>query len=119
MREHPQRRATRRDTGPLDPACACYTCRNFSRAYLRHLDRCNEILGARLNTIHNLHYYLELMRRLRAGIEAGDAGRRVTRLRRQSLISRKSLWHKSVFGQNTRPRRALRQLFFVTREITP
>jgi queuine tRNA-ribosyltransferase len=60
------------DTGPLDPACACYTCRNYSRAYLRHLDRCNEILGARLNTIHNLHYYLELMRRLRAGIEAGS-----------------------------------------------
>jgi queuine tRNA-ribosyltransferase len=60
------------DVGPLDPACACYTCRNFSRAYLRHLDRCNEILGARLNTIHNLHYYLELMRRLRAGIEAGS-----------------------------------------------
>jgi queuine tRNA-ribosyltransferase len=60
------------DLGPLDPACACYTCRNFSRAYLRHLDRCNEILGARLNTIHNLHFYLELMRRLRAGIEAGN-----------------------------------------------
>ena len=60
------------DTGPLDPACACYTCRNFSRSYLRHLDRCNEILGARLNTIHNLHYYLELMRRLRAGIESGS-----------------------------------------------
>jgi queuine tRNA-ribosyltransferase len=60
------------DTGPLDPDCACYTCRNFSRAYLRHLDRCNEILGARLNTIHNLHYYLELMRRLRAGIESGS-----------------------------------------------
>jgi queuine tRNA-ribosyltransferase len=60
------------DTGPLDPACACYTCRNFSRSYLRHLDRCNEILGSRLNTIHNLHYYLELMRRLRAGIEAGS-----------------------------------------------
>jgi queuine tRNA-ribosyltransferase len=60
------------DTGPLDPACACYTCRNFSRAYLRHLDRCNEILGARLNTVHNLHYYLELMRRIRAGIEAGS-----------------------------------------------
>jgi len=58
------------DTGPLDPACACYTCRNFSRAYLRHLDRCSEILGSRLNTIHNLHYYLEMMRRLRAGIEA-------------------------------------------------
>jgi queuine tRNA-ribosyltransferase len=60
------------DLGPLDPACACYTCGNYSRAYLRHLDRCNEILGARLNTIHNLHYYLELMRRLRAGIEAGN-----------------------------------------------
>jgi queuine tRNA-ribosyltransferase len=59
------------DTGPLDPACACYTCRNFTRSYLRHLDRCNEILGARLNTIHNLHYYLELMRRLRTGIETG------------------------------------------------
>src|SRR3954464_2994767 len=60
------------DTGPLDPACTCYTCRNFSRAYLRHLDRCNEILGSRLNTIHNLHYYLELMRRIRAGIEGGS-----------------------------------------------
>jgi queuine tRNA-ribosyltransferase len=60
------------DTSPLDPACACYTCRHYSRAYLRHLDRCNEILGARLNTIHNLHYYLELMRRIRSGIEAGS-----------------------------------------------
>jgi queuine tRNA-ribosyltransferase len=60
------------DLGPLDPACTCYTCKNFSRSYLRHLDRCNEILGARLNTIHNLHYYLELMRRLRGGIETGE-----------------------------------------------
>jgi queuine tRNA-ribosyltransferase len=60
------------DTGPLDPACACYTCQNYSRAYLRHLDRCNEILGSRLHTIHNLHYYLEMMRRLRSGIEAGS-----------------------------------------------
>jgi queuine tRNA-ribosyltransferase len=60
------------DTSPLDPDCACYTCRHFSRAYLRHLDRCNEILGARLHTIHNLHYYLELMRQLRAGIETGS-----------------------------------------------
>jgi len=60
------------DTAPLDPACACYTCRNYTRAYLRHLDRCNEILGARLNTLHNLHYYLELMRRIRAAIERGD-----------------------------------------------
>jgi queuine tRNA-ribosyltransferase len=59
------------DTGPLDPACHCYTCRNYSRAYLRHLDRCNEILGARLNTIHNLAYYLGLMARIRAAIEEG------------------------------------------------
>jgi queuine tRNA-ribosyltransferase len=63
------------DTGPLDPACACYTCRNYSRAYLRHLDRCNEILGARLNSIHNLHYYLALMARIRASLEAGTFGR--------------------------------------------
>jgi queuine tRNA-ribosyltransferase len=63
------------DTGPLDPACDCYTCRNYSRAYLRHLDRCNEILGARLNTIHNLHYYLRLMGRVRSAIEAGCYGR--------------------------------------------
>jgi queuine tRNA-ribosyltransferase len=59
------------DTQPLDPACTCYTCRNYSRAYLRHLDKCNEILGARLNTIHNLHYYLGLMARIRAALEAG------------------------------------------------
>jgi len=60
--------ANRRDTGPLDAACGCYTCRNYSRAYLHHLDRCNEILGARLNTIHNLTYYQDLMTGLRAAI---------------------------------------------------
>jgi queuine tRNA-ribosyltransferase len=59
------------DTGPLDPQCDCYTCRNYSRAYLRHLERCNEILGARLNTIHNLAYYLGLMNRIRVAIEHG------------------------------------------------
>ena len=59
------------DLGPVDAACDCYTCRNFSRAYLRHLDRCNEILGARLNTIHNLHFYIGLMRALRTAIAAG------------------------------------------------
>ena len=59
------------DRAPVDAACDCYTCRHFSRAYLRHLDRCNEILGARLNTIHNLHFYLGLMRALRAAIAAG------------------------------------------------
>ncbi len=62
------------DTSPLDPGCPCYTCRNYSRAYLRHLDRCNEILGARLNTIHNLHYYLGLMARIRAALEQGRFG---------------------------------------------
>jgi queuine tRNA-ribosyltransferase len=58
----------RDDTRPLDEACACYCCRNFSRAYLHHLQRANEILGARLNTIHNLHYYLQLMQELREAI---------------------------------------------------
>ena len=58
------------DTGPLDPFCHCYTCRHYSRAYLRHLDRCNEILAARLHTTHNLHYYQSLMRGLREAIEA-------------------------------------------------
>jgi queuine tRNA-ribosyltransferase len=61
----------REDTAPLDPECACYCCRNFSRAYLHHLHRANEILGARLNTLHNLHYYQELMAGLREAIEAG------------------------------------------------
>ncbi|HEV7432561.1 MAG TPA: tRNA guanosine(34) transglycosylase Tgt [Steroidobacteraceae bacterium] len=60
-----------RDTGPLDPQCACSTCQRYSRAYLRHLDRCGEILGVRLGTLHNLHFYLELMRRIRAAIAAG------------------------------------------------
>ena len=58
------------DTQPIDKECGCYTCQNYSRAYLRHLDKCNEILGARLNTIHNLYYYQELMRDIRAAIEA-------------------------------------------------
>jgi queuine tRNA-ribosyltransferase len=61
----------RTDTGPLDPTCECYTCTHFSRAYLHHLQRVNEILGARLATLHNLHYYLDLMAGLRAAIAAG------------------------------------------------
>ncbi|MGR8935001.1 MAG: tRNA guanosine(34) transglycosylase Tgt [Gammaproteobacteria bacterium] len=56
------------DNNPLDATCNCYTCRHYSRAYLRHLDKCGEILGARLNTIHNLHYYLQLMQNLRDAI---------------------------------------------------
>lgn len=62
----------RLDTRPLDAQCACYTCRNFTRAYLHHLHRINEILGARLNSIHNLHYYQELMADMRAAIERGQ-----------------------------------------------
>ncbi len=58
----------RLDTGPLDAHCDCYTCRHYSRAYLRHLQQANEILGARLATIHNLHYYQRLLRELRAAI---------------------------------------------------
>lgn len=59
------------DLGPVDSECACYTCRNYTRSYLRHLDRCNEILGSRLNTLHNLHFYLNLMRTVREAIAAG------------------------------------------------
>ena len=61
----------RMDTRPLDEQCTCYTCRNFTRAYLHHLHRLGEILGARLNTIHNLHYYQELMQGIRAAIADG------------------------------------------------
>ena len=60
-----------KDTRPLDPACGCYTCRNYSRAYLKHLDKCQEMLGARLMTIHNLHFYQSVMRAMREAIEAG------------------------------------------------
>jgi queuine tRNA-ribosyltransferase len=64
-----------RDTRPLDEACGCYTCRSgFSRAYLRHLDRCGEMLGPQLATIHNLYYYQELMAGLRDAISAGRLG---------------------------------------------
>ena len=60
----------RTDTTPLDSACDCYTCQNYSRAYLHHLSKCGEILGSRLNTIHNVHFYLRLMRDIRESIEA-------------------------------------------------
>jgi queuine tRNA-ribosyltransferase len=58
----------RHDTAPLDPACDCYTCQHYSRAYLHHLDRAHEILGSHLNTLHNLHYYQQLMQNLRQAI---------------------------------------------------
>ncbi|MDA1118257.1 MAG: tRNA guanosine(34) transglycosylase Tgt [Proteobacteria bacterium] len=70
----------RDDPAPLDAACACYACRNFSRAYLHHLQKANEILGARLNTLHNLHYYQELMRELRAAIEGARLASTAARL---------------------------------------
>ncbi len=58
------------DISAIDPECGCYTCQYYSRAYLRHLDKCGEILGARLNTIHNLYYFQQLMASIRAAIEA-------------------------------------------------
>ena len=57
------------DKEPLDSTCSCYACRNFSRAYLHHLNRTQEILGARLNTIHNLHYYLDILRQMREALD--------------------------------------------------
>ena len=60
------------DIGPLDEKCDCYTCKNYSRSYLHHLDKCNEILGARLNTIHNLRYYQRIMQGLRDAIAANE-----------------------------------------------
>jgi len=68
------------DTGPLDPDCGCYTCRNYSLAYLRHLEKCGEMLGPRLGTIHNLNYYQGLMRGIRTAIETGELSRFVADL---------------------------------------
>jgi queuine tRNA-ribosyltransferase len=73
----------RADTGPLEPGCACYTCTHFTRAYLHHLQRANEILGARLNTLHNLHYYQTLMRGLRESIESRCYERFAEQFRRE------------------------------------
>jgi len=70
-----------RDTRPIDPHCDCPTCQQYSRAYLRHLHRCNEILGHRLATLHNLHYYQIVMATLRAAIEAGRLEQAVAELR--------------------------------------
>jgi len=58
------------DEQPIDGTCSCYTCANFSRAYLHHLDRCGEMLGPMLTTIHNLHYYLNLMQEVRDALDA-------------------------------------------------
>ena len=77
-------RRYRHDPEPLDAHCACYTCRNYSRAYLHHLERCGEILSSRLNTIHNLHYYQSLMRELREAIPAGRLEEVTRRLRSEA-----------------------------------
>ncbi|MDH4023207.1 MAG: tRNA guanosine(34) transglycosylase Tgt [Gammaproteobacteria bacterium] len=61
----------RDDPGPIEAGCGCYTCRHYSRAYLRHLDQCGEMLGSHLNTIHNLHFYMQLMGSLRRSIGQG------------------------------------------------
>ncbi len=70
----------RDDPAPLDAQCGCYGCRHFSLAYLHHLQKANEILGARLNTLHNLHYYQKLMRELRTAIEEGRLATTAARL---------------------------------------
>ena len=70
----------RDDLTPLDAQCDCYTCQHFTRAYLHHLQKVNEILGARLNTLHNLHFYQRLMQRLRAAIAAGTLAQTVAEL---------------------------------------
>jgi queuine tRNA-ribosyltransferase len=76
----------RSDTRPLDETCGCYTCRNFTRGYLHHLQRVNEILGARLNTIHNLHYYLALTAGLREAIAADRLASWVEEFRADRMI---------------------------------
>ena len=63
--------AHNQDTAPIEAGCGCYTCLNYSRSYLRHLDKCGEILGSHLNTVHNLFFYQRLMREIRAAISAG------------------------------------------------
>jgi len=76
----------RDDARPLDESCACYACRHFTRAYLHHLQKANEILGARLNTLHNLHYYQTLMRELRDAIEGGRFAPAAARLREERRL---------------------------------
>ena len=78
--------AHKADPRPLDPACTCYTCRNFSRAYLHHLHRAGEILGSMLNTVHNLHYYQSLTAELRAAIEADEFAAYRDRFRRERAM---------------------------------
>ncbi|HEX6704023.1 MAG TPA: tRNA guanosine(34) transglycosylase Tgt [Albitalea sp.] len=75
----------RSDERPVDETCACTTCTGFSRAYLHHLDRCGEMLGPMLTSIHNLHYYLNLMKEMREALEAGEFAAYVARFRQDRL----------------------------------
>jgi queuine tRNA-ribosyltransferase len=92
----------RDDTNPPDPECGCFTCANHSLAYLHHLQRVNEMYGARLNTIHNLHYYHELMAGLRAAIRAGTlasvSSRISTRRGRCGGLNEACFRRRSVMG---------------------
>ena len=69
------------DTSPPDPECDCYTCRHYSLAYLRHLVKCGEILGPRLATIHNLHYYQDLMKKIREAIDSASLSKLLASMR--------------------------------------
>jgi len=69
------------ENAPVDMTCSCYTCKNFSRAYMHHLDRCGEMLGPMLSSIHNLHYYLNLMQEVRDALDAGRFGEFVTQFK--------------------------------------
>jgi queuine tRNA-ribosyltransferase len=73
------------EEAPVDGSCGCYTCKNFSRAYLHHLDRCGEMLGPMLASIHNLHYYLNLMREVRDALDAGRFGELAPRFKADRL----------------------------------
>jgi len=76
----------RDDTRPLDATCDCMTCRNYSRAYLHHLQKINEMLGSRLNTLHNLHFYQTLMRELRGAIADGELGQYAAQFREHRAV---------------------------------
>jgi queuine tRNA-ribosyltransferase len=93
----------RTDDGPLDPLCGCATCRNYSRAYLHHLDKCREILGARLNTIHNLFYYQTLMRGLREAIAAGTLEPFIAEFRRRRGVGTAESASGEPADPNSRP----------------
>jgi queuine tRNA-ribosyltransferase len=89
------------DIAPLDTDCDCYTCKNYSRSYLHHLDRCNEILGARLNTMHNLYHYQKLMQGLREAIAAGTLEQFVSEFYAKRDLPVPALEHPAVAVDNT------------------